>query len=67
VGNNSTIFLAHDDSSVQNDVWYLDSGASNHMYRKKALFMKLAEGVHESVSLGDSSKLSIEGKRKIKI
>ena len=29
--------------------------------------MKLAEGVHESVSLRDSSKLPVEGKGKIKI
>ena len=53
MGNNSTLLLAHYDSSVQNDVWYLDSGASNHMCRKKELFMELAEGVHGSVSLGD--------------
>ena len=40
--------------------------ATTCVERKKP-FMKLAEGVHESVSLGDSSKLPIEGKRKIKI
>ena len=67
VGTNSTLLLAHDDSSVQNDVWYLDLGASNHMREKKELFMELAEKVHESVSLGDSSKLLVEGKGKIKI
>ena len=31
VGNNSTLLLTHDDSSVQNGVWYFDSGASNDM------------------------------------
>ena len=67
MGNNSTLFLSHDDSSVQGDVWYLESGASNHMCGKKELFMQLAEGVHGSVSLGDSSKLSVEGRGKIKI
>ena len=67
MGNNSTLLLAHDDSSDQNDVWYLDSSASNHMCGKKELFMELAEGVHGSVSLGDSSKLSVEGRGKIKI
>ena len=37
------------------------------MCGKKELFMELAEGVHGSVSLGDSSKLSVEGRGKIKI
>ena len=37
------------------------------MCRKKELFMELVEGVHRSVSLEDSSKLSVEGKGKIKI
>ncbi|XP_020245040.1 uncharacterized protein LOC109823165 [Asparagus officinalis] len=67
VGNNSTLFLANDDSSVENDAWYLDSGARNHMCGKKELFMEFTEGVYGSVSLRDSSKLPVEGKGKIKI
>ena len=67
VGNNFTLLLAHDNSGVQNDVWYLNWGASNHMCREKELFMKLAERVHGSVSLRDSSRLPVEGKGKIKI
>jgi len=35
------------------------------MCGKKELFMEFAEGVNRSVSLGDSSKLSVEGKEKI--
>jgi len=60
-------FLLMMNQSVENDVWFLYSGASNHMCGKKELFMKIAERVHESVSLGDFSKLPIEGKGKIKI
>ena len=37
------------------------------MCGKKELFMELAERVHGSVSLGDSSKLPVEDRRKIKI
>jgi len=66
LGNNSTLLLTHDDSSVQNDVWYFELSASNYMCGKKELFMKLT-GVHGSVSLEDSSKLPVEGKGKIKI
>ena len=62
-----TVLLAHHDSSSQQDVWYLDSGASNHMCGKKEFFAELKEGAYGSVSLGDSSKLPVEGKGKIKI
>jgi len=37
------------------------------MCGKKDLFVELTKGVHENVNLGDSSKLSVEGKGKIKI
>lgn len=67
MGNNSTLLLAHDDSSVQNDAWYLNPGASNHMCGNKEFFVELTEGVHGNVSLGDSSKLPVKGKGKIKI
>ena len=48
-------------------VIYLDSGASNHMYGKKELFVDLMENVQSNVSLGDSSKMPVKGKEKIKI
>jgi hypothetical protein len=37
------------------------------MCGKKDLFVELTEGVHRNVNLGDSSKLSVECKGKIKI
>jgi len=67
VRSDSILLLAHDDSNSIDEVWYLDSGASNHMCGKKDLSVELTEGVHGNVNLGDSSKLSIEGKGKIKI
>ncbi|XP_062173521.1 uncharacterized protein LOC133878979 [Alnus glutinosa] len=67
VRSDSILLLAHDDSNSIDEVWYLDSGASNHMCGKKDLFIELTEGVHGNVNLGDSSKLSIEAKGKIKI
>ena len=66
IGNESILLLAHDDSHTSNEMWYLDSGASNHMCGKKELFVELTEEVHGNVNLGDSSKLSVEGKGKVK-
>ena len=56
----------YDDSSVQNDIWYLDSGASSHMCGKQELFMELAEGVHGSVTweILQNSSLKAEGRSK---
>jgi hypothetical protein len=67
VRSDSILLLAHDDLGSQDEVWYLDSGASNHMCGKKDLFVEFTEGVGGKVNLGDSSKLSVEGKGKIKI
>ena len=43
VGNNSTLLLTHDDSSVQHDIWYLDSGATNHMCGRKNFLLNSQE------------------------
>jgi hypothetical protein len=67
VHSDSILLLVRDDSNSIDEVWYLDSSASNHMCEKKYMFIELIEGVHGNVTLGDSSKLSVEGKRKIKI
>ncbi|XP_059455046.1 uncharacterized protein LOC132185267 [Corylus avellana] len=61
VRNDSILLLAYDDLDSQYEIWYLDSGASIHMYGKKDLFVELTKGVHGNVNLGDSSKLSVEG------
>ncbi|XP_017190472.2 uncharacterized protein [Malus domestica] len=66
-GEEFTVLLANHDSRNQQVVWYLDSGASNHMCGKKEFFAKLKNGPYGFVSLGDSSKLLVEGKGKIKI
>jgi hypothetical protein len=39
VRSDSILLLAHDDSNLIDEVWYLDSGASNHMCGKKDLLV----------------------------
>ena len=49
------------------DIWFLDSGCSNHMTRNIALFSALDKNVKSEVTLGTDSKVSVMGKGEIKI
>ena len=62
-----TLLFAQEEANNSQEVWYLDSENSNHMSGKKAIFVELVEGVQGDVHLGDSSKLPIKGKGKIRI
>lgn len=50
-----------------NDVWFLDSGCSNHMCGTKSLFKELNESDKTDVMLGDSKKIRVEGRGTISI
>ena len=62
-----TLLFAQKEENNSQDVWYLDFGASNHMSGKKEPFVELVEGIQGDVHLGNSSKLPIKGKGKIRI
>ena len=44
------------------DIWFLDSGCSNHMIGNIALFSVLDQSVQSQVTLGTDSKISVMGK-----
>eukprot|EP00253_Pinus_taeda_P004625 PITA_04625 len=51
----------------QEDVWFLDSGCSNHMIGNIAMFANLDEDVKSEVTTGTDSKIAVKGKGSVSI
>ena len=63
-----TVLLARGgNEGSQENTWYLDTDASNHMCGKRSMFVDLDESVSGNVSFGDESKIPVKGKGKILI
>lgn len=52
---------------TQENTWYLDNGASNHMTGHREKFEKLDKAVKGEVKFGDGSLVKIEGKGSIRV
>ncbi|KAH9706546.1 hypothetical protein KPL70_012251 [Citrus sinensis] len=62
-GEDGTLLLARNDTSGgQENTWYLDTGASNHMSGNISTFVQLSESVNGSVAFGDDSKVLVKGR-----
>uniref|UniRef100_A0A3Q7HIM5 Uncharacterized protein n=1 Tax=Solanum lycopersicum TaxID=4081 RepID=A0A3Q7HIM5_SOLLC len=55
------------EKETPNDVWFLDSGCSNHMSGTKSLFKDLDESKKSDVRLGDNKKVQVEGEGTVSI
>ena len=61
--NDNKLFMAVADVvDVPNDVWFVDSGCSNHMCSNKEMFKELDESRKIQVRLGDDKSIQVEGK-----
>ncbi|KAL4388518.1 hypothetical protein GQ457_09G024580 [Hibiscus cannabinus] len=65
--NPQTLLLAANNFSGDGDIWYLDTGCSNHMCGKKELFFSLDETVKSTVKFGNNSNIPILGKGRVAI
>ena len=62
------LLMAYVDNNqaTNEDVWFLDSGCSNHMCGKKELFTNLDESFRQSVKLGNNSNMAVKGKGNVR-
>ncbi|KAL4354891.1 hypothetical protein GQ457_06G009200 [Hibiscus cannabinus] len=57
------LFMAiYNVDDVSNDVWFVDSGCSNHMTSVRSMFKDLDESYKIKVTLGDNKQVQVEGK-----
>jgi hypothetical protein len=49
------------------DLWFLDSGCSNHMCGKKEYFSDLNEKFRDSVKLGNNASMTVMGKGNVRL
>jgi hypothetical protein len=67
-GEENTILItcnAAQESSKE--VWFLDSGCSNHMSRSKEMFATMDDSIKSEVKLGNDHRVSVMGKGSINI
>lgn len=63
----SLLMVCHMKEEGQQNMWYLDTGCSNHMCGDKTTFSDLDESFRNTMKFGDNSTISVGGKGKVTI
>ncbi|RVW88219.1 Retrovirus-related Pol polyprotein from transposon TNT 1-94 [Vitis vinifera] len=53
--------------AMRNDVWFLDSGCSNHMCGDARMFSELNESFRQQVKLGNNSRITVKGRGNVRL
>ena len=62
------LFLACNMAKEKNkDIWFLDSGCSNHMTGNISMFSMIDENLKSQVTLGTNSKVYVMGKGRVSV
>ncbi|PON49915.1 Zinc finger, CCHC-type, partial [Parasponia andersonii] len=61
----SLLMVCHVNEETQQNIWYLDTGCSNHMCGDKKAFSELDDSFRNTVKFGDNSTVSVMGKGRI--
>ena len=67
ISGSAALFVQQGLGKNEEHVWYLDSGASNHICGHRDLFSDLDETIQGQVIFGDTSKVPVKGKGNISI
>eukprot|EP00253_Pinus_taeda_P002234 PITA_02234 len=67
ISQNNVLLACNMAETNSEDIWFLDSGCSNHMTGNIALFFALDKNMNSEVTLGTDSKVSVMGKGEVKI
>ena len=60
--NEEKVMLSRYESCGEDNMWYLDNGASNHMTGDRRYFKRVNESITGKVKFGDDSRIDIKGK-----
>ena len=55
------------DKQFKSDVWFLDSGCSNHICNRKEYFVDFNEQFSDNVKLGNNANLVVKGKGNVRL
>jgi hypothetical protein len=63
------LLMAYNDEirNQREEIWYIDSGCSNHMVGTKEWFFDFDDEFRESVKLGNDSKMAVMGRGNVKL